>query len=70
MRAIGVKPNSLALEAFITMTAAAPSLIPEALPAVTLPSFLKAGFNLPKDAAVVPARGNSSVLNTKGSPLR
>ena len=34
-----------ASSAVINTTAAAPSLIPEALPAVTVPSFLNAGLN-------------------------
>jgi hypothetical protein len=42
----------------------------EALPAVTLPSFLNAGLSLPSDSAVVPARGCSSVAKASGSPLR
>ena len=36
----------------IKVTAAAPSLIPEALPAVTVPSFLKTGFNLDKASKI------------------
>ncbi|MNH41044.1 hypothetical protein D3C72_1900880 [compost metagenome] len=40
------------------------------MPAVTLPSFLKAGFSLARDSAVVPARGPSSVSKATGSPLR
>jgi hypothetical protein len=60
-------PNSAAFSALRTTNAAAPSLIPEALPAVTVPSLAKAGFNFPKDSAVVPNLGNSSVSNTFGS---
>ena len=44
-RRIGCNPSSFAFRADITTTAAAPSLMVEALPAVTVPSFLKAGFN-------------------------
>ena len=43
--------------------------MPEALPAVTVPSFLKAGFNLAKPSAVVSALGYSS-RETIMSPLR
>ena len=34
----------------ISVTAAAPSFIPDAFPAVTVPSFLKTGFNLERDS--------------------
>src|SRR6266852_1707177 len=44
----------------MTTTAAAPSEICEALPAVIVPSFLKAGASLPSDSAVVPGRIPSS----------
>ena len=47
MRASGVLPSLAASLAFISTTAAAPSLMPEALPAVTVPSLSKAGRNLP-----------------------
>ena len=53
----------------MTTTAAAPSLIPEALPAVTEPFFLKAGRNPANFSGVVPFFGYSSVSNTIGSPL-
>ena len=62
--AIGVTPNSLAFSSLITTTQAAPSLIPEELAAVTIPSFLKAGRNLEMLSAVVPGRGPSSVSTT------
>ena len=47
----------------ITSTAAAPSLIPEAFPAVTVPvpSLTKAGLSLERVSAVVSGLGNSSV---------
>ena len=45
MRASGAVPTCRALAAVVTTSAAAPSLIPEALPAVTVPSFLNAGFS-------------------------
>jgi hypothetical protein len=37
MRASGVRPSSLSFLELHRMTAAAPSLMPEALPAVTVP---------------------------------
>ena len=37
---------------------------------MTLPSFLNAGLSLPRDSAVVPARGCSSLAKLTGSPLR
>ena len=43
MRASGAVPIALAFAAVVTTSAAAPSLMPEAFPAVTEPSFLKAG---------------------------
>ena len=67
---IGVKPNSLAFASLITNTAAAPSLRPEAFPAVTVPSRSKAGRSLAKPSAVVPGLGYSSVSKTIGSPRR
>ena len=63
--AIGVTPNSLAFSSLITTIAAAPSLIPEALPAVTIPPSLpEQQRNLDNDSAVVPGRGPSSTLNS------
>ena len=55
----------------ISTKAAAPSLMPEALPAVTVPdpSLMKAGLNLPSPSAVQPDRGNSSFLTSMGPPL-
>jgi hypothetical protein len=47
MRASGVRPSAAAFLALITTTAAAPSLMPEALPAVTLPALSKAGADRP-----------------------
>ena len=51
-----------ALRAVVTTTAAAPSLMPEALPAVTAPSALKAGRSRPSASRSV-LRGCSSVSN-------
>ena len=70
MRAKGVKPKAAAFLADMTTTAAAPSLMPEALPAVTEPALSKAGRKPAKASALVFLLMNSSVLNTTGSPLR
>ena len=60
--AIGLTPSSLAFSSLITIIAAAPSLIPDALPAVTSPpSFLNAGFNFERLSTVVLSLGPSSV---------
>src|SRR5215218_3889896 len=69
MRASGVRPRFCASDARMTTKAAAPSLMPEALPAVTVPSFEKAGLSLATDSSVVPARMYSSASTTM-SPLR
>ena len=45
MRAIGFSPSSFAFAADISTRADAPSFTPGALPAVTVPSFLNAGFS-------------------------
>lgn len=68
--ASGVKPNSSAFSLDMMTNAAAPSLMPDAFPAVTLPSFLNAGRSLPSFSAVVPAFTYSSVSKIIGSPLR
>ena len=49
-------------------TTAAPSLMPDALPAVTVPSLEKAGFSFAMESSVAPARIYSSSL-TMMSPL-
>src|SRR5690606_19130913 len=70
MVASGVRPSCFAFSALHTMTAAAPSFREEALPAVTEPSFLKAGRSLPRLSPVTPSRGHSSLSTISGSPLR
>ena len=45
MRASGVMPSCLALVSLMTITAAAPSLSGQALPAVTVPPSRKTGFS-------------------------
>jgi hypothetical protein len=54
----------------MTMTAAAPSEIWEAEPAVTVPSAANAGRSFARLWAVVSGRTPSSSLTTRGSPLR
>ena len=63
--AIGVTPSSFAFSSLITTIAAAPSLIPEALPAVTSPPSLpEQQRNLESVSAVVPALGPSSLTKS------
>ena len=57
-------PSSFALVSLITITAAAPSLSGQALPAVTEPSGRNTGLRPAKPSAVVPARGPSSLDTT------
>src|SRR5438874_162281 len=59
----GPPPPSTALDRPMTSSAAAPSLIPLELAAVTVPSFLNAGFSCAARSRVVPARGYSSRAN-------
>jgi hypothetical protein len=63
-RASGVIPSSAARVSLMTMTAAAPSLSGQALPAVTSPSGRKAGLSSASFSTVVPARGPSSLPTT------
>ena len=51
------------------ISAAAPSLTPDALPAVTVPSLRTIGFSLASLSRLV-RRGCSSVSTMSGSPLR
>src|ERR1700733_3167919 len=62
IRAIGVFPSRVAFFSLVTITAAAPSFVPGAFPAVTVPSFLNAGLSLPSASSEVSSRGDSSVL--------
>ncbi len=64
------RPSSSALALLITTTAAAPSEICDAEPAVMVPSLANAGRSLPSDSAVVSPRTPSSWETTTGSPLR
>ena len=69
MRASGVSPRFSASAALITTSAAAPSLMPDAFAAVTVPSLEKAGFSFATESKVAPARMYSS-FSTTTSPLR
>ena len=62
-------PMRCALRSLVTINAAAPSLVPGALPAVTVPSFLNAGRSLARASSVLSARGDSSRRITMGSPF-
>ena len=68
-RARGVRPLRLAASSEAMMIAAAPSLTPEALPAVTVPSARTMGLSLASASRVV-ARGCSSRSTITRSPLR
>ena len=64
MRASGVMPRALALVSLMTMTAAAPSLSGQALPAVTVPPSRNTGWRLASPSRVVLGRGPSSFTTT------
>ena len=55
-RAVGSRPSASAFSRAISSTAAAPSEICDELPAVTLPSSLKAGFSAASFSSVVSGR--------------
>ena len=64
-------PRSRAQLSVATTSAAAPSLMPEALPAVTVPSFVwNAALSAASFSTVVPARGYSSRSTRTGAPFR
>ena len=63
IRARGVRPSSAAFSADISSTAAAPSEICEAFPAVIFPSSLNADFNCESDSRLVSGRMPWSVRN-------
>ena len=68
--ASGVTPSCSARSRSITTTAAPPSEICDAFPAVIVPSFWNTGLSLASDSSVASARIPSSVETTTGSPLR
>ena len=69
MRASGVMPRRAASASVISSAPAAPSLRPDALAAVTVPSLSKAGFSFCMASSVAPRRMYSSE-STIVSPLR
>ena len=69
IRASGVSPRAAASLALIKTTAAAPSLMPDAFPAVTVPSLVKAGFNFASASSVVPARIYSPQIDDNAALL-
>ena len=70
MRAIGSRPSSRARSSLASTTQAAPSLICDALPAVTLPPWRKTGFRRGEALErVVSGRGPSSAWTVTGSPF-
>ena len=66
----GFKPLFSASSFSIKITAAAPSFIPEELPAVTVPFFLNAGFNLDSPSIEVCGLINSTEPNNMESAFR
>src|SRR5579875_2248692 len=69
MRARGCLPSFAATRSLVTTSAAAPSLVPGALPAVTVPSFLNAGLRRARASREVSSRGDSSDLMMIGAPF-
>ncbi len=67
-RARGVRPCVFAAAALASSSAQAPSLTPEALPAVIVPFGRTMGFNLPSASSEV-SRGCSSLPTTRASPF-
>ena len=64
MRALIVKPSSIALSSAITSAAVAPSFKPAAFPGVTRPPGRNGVFNPASASIVVPGRGGSSTVAT------
>jgi len=67
---IGVSPNSFIIFSLITITKAAPSLVCELLPAVTVPFTANADFNFESASKLVSALTPSSVSTIKFFVLR
>ena len=65
----GFKPRVARLSSDMISSAAAPSLSGQALPAVTVPPSLNAGFSAASFSSVVPARGPSSLVTTVSGKL-
>ncbi len=64
-RAMGFRFNSFTMRSLITITKAAPSLVCDELPAVTVPFTANAGLSFAKASTFVSARTPSSVSTTK-----
>ena len=62
--AMGFNPSSFTILSLITITNAAPSLVWEEFPAVTVPPDAKAGFSLASPSGEVSARTPSSLSTT------
>ena len=69
IRASGSLSSSAARSSLATTRQAAPSLIGEELPAVTLPPSRKIARSLPSRSMLESARGPSSACTGTGSPL-
>ena len=63
-RARGRSPSAFAFSSLMIRTAAAPSVICDELPAVTLPSSLNAGLSLARDSRLLSGRMPSSRTKT------
>ena len=70
IEAIGRRPRRSAASSLVTTTAAAPSEICDALPAVTVPSCVNAGFSAASDSTLVSGLIPSSRSKTTGRPWR
>ena len=69
MRARGVSPCFFTAASEARIIAAAPSLTPDALPAVTVPGLRTIGFNFVRPSSVVSGRGCSSLSTMTGPAL-
>ena len=69
-RASGVRSYFFTASSDAISSAAAPSLTPDALPAVTVPPSLRNGVPSLASCSIVVSRGCSSFDTTIGSPLR
>mmetsp|Transcript_4605 Transcript_4605/g.15448 ORF Transcript_4605/g.15448 Transcript_4605/m.15448 type:complete len:210 (+) Transcript_4605:41-670(+) len=69
-RARGASPRRATASSSASTRLAAPSQMPEALPAVTTPSLRNTGLSLPRPSAVVAGRGCSSTATSSTSPRR
>ncbi|MCY1534379.1 hypothetical protein D9M68_697490 [compost metagenome] len=71
IRARGVSPDISACRCRVSTSAAAPSDIEEAFPAVTVPSGVNTGFKPPsREASHKPGVSSSAISATSGTPRR